>query len=48
MSKSLGNTISAKHFYQKYGANCLRYLILNSDYKQVIFLNDELIKQAAR
>ncbi|CAG8841094.1 12171_t:CDS:2, partial [Racocetra persica] len=29
MSKSLGNVILAKHFYQKYGANTLRYLVLS-------------------
>src|SRR6185295_11704125 len=46
MSKSLGNVISAKHFCQKYGANILRYLILNAQYNQVINLSEELIKQA--
>src|SRR5436305_839809 len=45
MSKSLGNVILAKHFYQKYGANVLRYLILNSHYNQVINLTEELIQQ---
>src|SRR6185436_13762860 len=47
MSKSLGNVILAKHFYQKYGTNVLRYLILNTHYKQVINLSEELIQQAA-
>jgi cysteinyl-tRNA synthetase len=47
MSKSLGNVILAKHFYQKWGANALRYLILNSHYNQVINLSEELIQQAA-
>jgi cysteinyl-tRNA synthetase len=47
MSKSLGNVILAKHFYQKYGTNALRYLILNSHYNQVINLSEELIQQAA-
>jgi len=46
MSKSLGNVILAKYFYQKYGANALRYLILNSRYNQVINLSEELIQQA--
>src|SRR6185437_5520034 len=46
MSKSLGNVILAKHFYQKYGTNTLRYLILNSHYNQVINLSKELIQQA--
>ena len=47
MSKSLGNVILAKDFYEKYGANTLRYLILNSHYNQVINLSEELIQQAA-
>lgn len=46
MSKSLGNVILAKHFAQKYDPNALRYLILNSHYKQVINLSEELIQQA--
>ncbi|CAG8676045.1 4775_t:CDS:1, partial [Ambispora gerdemannii] len=46
MSKSLDNVILAKHFAQKYGANVLRYLILNSHYNQVINLSEELIQQA--
>ncbi|CFW92850.1 Cysteine--tRNA ligase [endosymbiont DhMRE of Dentiscutata heterogama] len=46
MSKSLGNVISAKQFCQKYGANVLRYLILNAQYNQVINLSEELIQQA--
>jgi len=46
MSKSLGNVILAKHFYQKYDANTFRYLILNSHYNQVINLSEELIQQA--
>src|SRR6185437_11583037 len=43
MSKSLGNTILAENFAQKYGPNALRYLILNSHYNQVINLSEELI-----
>ncbi|CAI2201435.1 19978_t:CDS:1, partial [Funneliformis geosporum] len=46
MSKSLGNVILAEHFAQKYDPNALRYLILNSHYKQVINLSEELIQQA--
>ena len=46
MSKSLGNVILAKHFYEKYGSNALRYLILNTHYNQVIYLSEELIQQA--
>src|ERR1044072_4959148 len=47
MSKSLGNVILAKDFYEKYGANTLRYLILNTHYNQVINLSEELTQQAA-
>ena len=46
MSKSLGNAFLAKHFYQKYDANILRYLILNSNYNQVINFSEELIQQS--
>ena len=46
MSKSLGNVILAKHFYQRYGANVFRYLIVNSHYNQVINFSEELIQQA--
>lgn len=46
MSKSLGNVILAKHFYQKYGPNVLRYLFLNSHYNQAINFNEKLLQQA--
>ena len=46
MSKSLGNVILAKHFYQKYGSNTLRYIFLNSHYNQVINFNEMIIQQA--
>ncbi len=46
MSKSLGNVILAKHFYQKYGSNVLRYLLLNSHCNQVINFNEKLLQQA--
>jgi cysteinyl-tRNA synthetase len=46
MSKSLGNVILAKHFYQKYGPNVLRYIFLNSHYNQVINFNETIIQQA--
>ncbi|RHZ35431.1 cysteine--tRNA ligase [endosymbiont GvMRE of Glomus versiforme] len=46
MSKSLSNVILAEQFARKYDPNTLRYLILNSSYKQVINLNTELIRQA--
>ncbi|CAG8852699.1 22492_t:CDS:2, partial [Gigaspora margarita] len=46
MSKSLGNVVLAKHFYEKYGANVFRYLTLNTRYNQVINLSEELIQEA--
>lgn len=45
MSKSVGNIILAKHFCEKYGADTLRYIILNSHYTQVISLQENLIQQ---
>src|SRR5207247_3969931 len=45
MAKSLGNVIPANHFCEKYGANVLRYLVLNTHYNQVINFNEELISQ---
>ena len=47
MSKSVGNVILAKHFYQKYGANVLRYIFLNTHYNQVINFNETIIQQAS-
>jgi len=47
MSKSLGNTISAKHFYQKHGSNILRHLFLSSNFYQEIDINSNLIKQSS-
>ncbi|WNE40032.1 MAG: Cysteine--tRNA ligase [Mycoplasmataceae bacterium] len=46
MSKSLGNVISAENFAQNYDTNAFRYLILNTNYSQVINLSEELINQA--
>jgi len=45
MSKSLGNIIDAKKFYKNFGSNVLRYIFFNTHYKQVININEELIKQ---
>ena len=45
MSKSLKNTLLAKDFFSKYGANVLRYLFLNSHYNQTINLDQQLIQQ---
>jgi len=46
MSKSLGNVFLAKHFYQKYGTNVLRYIVLNTHHNQVINFNENLIQQS--
>ena len=46
MSKSLGNFLSAKDFIEKYGPNTLRYLILNSKYKEDIEIDESIIKQS--
>src|SRR5205823_1239532 len=46
MAKSLGNVVLAEHFYQKYGANVLRFLFLNSHYNQVINFNEKLLQQS--
>src|SRR4051812_29332793 len=46
MSKSLGNVVSSKHFYQKYGANVFRYLVFNTHYNQIINFSEELIQQS--
>ena len=46
MSKSEGNIILAKDFYQKYGANTLRYLFLNTHHNQIINFNEKLVQKA--
>ncbi|WP_211360458.1 cysteine--tRNA ligase [Spiroplasma tabanidicola] len=46
MSKSLGNTILVKDFIKKYGANVLRFMYLNSNYRQPLNINQQTIDQA--
>lgn len=46
MSKSLGNVVYAKDFYEKYGSNALRYIIFSSHYQQTINLSDSLINNS--
>jgi cysteinyl-tRNA synthetase len=46
MSKSLGNYLTAKEFIEKYGANVLRHLILNSRYKDDIEIDESIINQS--
>lgn len=45
MSKSLGNTISPKQIYQKYGSDILRLWAASIDYQSDFRVSDEIIKQ---
>ena len=47
MSKSLGNVILAKDAIKEYGADTIRLLLLNCDYRSVINFSDETIKDAS-
>lgn len=46
MSKSEKNVILAKDFYQKYGANVLRYLFLNTYHNKTINFDGKIVQQA--
>jgi cysteinyl-tRNA synthetase len=43
MSKSLGNTLTATDFINKYGGNTLRLLLLSGHYRSPLNLTDEVI-----
>ncbi|MFV0288034.1 MAG: isoleucine--tRNA ligase [Mycoplasmatales bacterium] len=45
MSKSLGNTITPKQIYQKYGADVLRLWVGTVDYQSDVRVSDEIIRQ---
>ncbi len=45
MSKSLGNTITPKQIYQKYGADILRLWVSTVDYQSDVRVSDDIIKQ---
>lgn len=45
MSKSLGNTISPKQIYQKYGADILRLWVGTVDYQSDVKVSEDIIKQ---
>jgi cysteinyl-tRNA synthetase len=45
MSKSIGNVVSANDFILKYGANAVRLLMYQTNYRQPINLTDEFIEQ---
>lgn len=47
MSKSLGNVITPKQIYQKYGADILRLWVSTVDYQSDVKVSDEIIKQVS-
>lgn len=48
MSKSLGNLILIEEFLEKYSADTLRYLVLNSAYRNPLTYSDEILQQAEK
>lgn len=48
MSKSLGNLVSVQDFLAVHEADVLRLLVLNSNYRNPLTFNDEVIAQAER
>jgi cysteinyl-tRNA synthetase len=48
MSKSLGNLVSVQDFLADHEADVLRLLVLNSNYRNPLTFNDEVIAQAER
>ncbi|HQP09111.1 MAG TPA: cysteine--tRNA ligase [Anaerolineaceae bacterium] len=48
MSKSLGNLVSIDDFLAKHKADSLRFLILNSGYRNPLSYSDEIVEQADR
>ena len=47
MSKSLGNVILAKDAIKEYGADTIRLLLLNCDYRSVLNFSDDTVKDAS-
>lgn len=47
MSKSLGNVILAKDAIKEYGADAIRLLLLNCDYRSVLNFSDDTVKDAS-
>ena len=47
MSKSLGNIILAKDAIKEYGADTIRLLLLNCDYRSVLNFSDDTIKDCS-
>jgi cysteinyl-tRNA synthetase len=48
MSKSLGNLVTIEEFLEKYNADVLRFLVLNSGYRNPLTFNDEVLAQSER
>lgn len=48
MSKSIGNLITIEEYLQKYSANSLRMLILNSYYRNPLTFSEEIVVQAEK
>ncbi len=47
MSKSIGNVITPKQIYQKYGADILRLWVSTVDYQADVKVSDDIIKQVS-
>ncbi len=47
MSKSLGNVMTPKQIYQKYGADILRLWVSTVDYQSDVKVSDDIIKQVS-
>jgi cysteinyl-tRNA synthetase len=48
MSKSIGNVVSIEDFLSSHPADALRFMILNSGYRNPLTFSDEVIEQAER
>jgi cysteinyl-tRNA synthetase len=48
MSKSLGNLITIEEFLEKHSADTLRYLLLNSGYRNPLTFSEDVLEQAER
>ena len=48
MSKSIGNLVSIEDFLKDHSADALRFMVLNSGYRNPLTFNDEVIVQAEK
>jgi cysteinyl-tRNA synthetase len=48
MSKSLGNLVTIEDFLAEHDADVLRFMVLNSSYRNPLAFNDEVVSQAER